>query len=401
MRARFDPARLLPQLGAPVVALIIAAVISSAVLAVGGKPILPAFQSMIDYGSQPSSIVLELNKASDYYIAAIAVAIGFRMGLFNIGVDGQYRLAALLSAALGGATFLGWLPGPARTVLIVVAAMAVGAAWASIAALLKVYRGVSEVISTIMLNFIAGNLIAYLLVPERLGVQAPGGQSVSTRLLPESSWVPALPIVPGTRAGVYGFIVVAVAIGVGYWYLIGRTRFGFDLRATGLNPSAAVASGVNAKRMVIRAMMLSGAVAGLVGMSQVLGAIHAFSEDVGGLGFTGIAVALLGRNHPVGIGFAALLWAFLDNSAQILQLQDIPKETISIMQGTTVLAVVVAYELAARLTRRIQQRRVGETTGQAAPPTVTSLAAGLSTVDTPVVGEAPRSGGRRSGEESA
>jgi simple sugar transport system permease protein len=144
-----------------------------------------------------------------------------------------------------------------------------------------------------------------------------------------------------------------------------------------------VASGVNARRMVIRAMLLSGAVAGLVGMSQVLGAIHAFSEDVGGLGFTGIAVALLGRNHPVGIGFAAMLWAFLDNSAQILQLQDIPKETISIMQGTTVLAVVVAYELAARLTRRVQQRRVGEITGQAAPPTIPPPAVGMSTVDTP------------------
>jgi general nucleoside transport system permease protein len=407
MRARLDPARLLPQLAAPVAALIIAAAISSVVLAVGGKPIVPAFQSMANYGTLPRSLVLELNKATDYYLAAVAVAIGFRMALFNIGVDGQYRLAALLAAALGGASFVRWLPGPLITVLVVLVAMAVGAAWASIAALLKVYRGVSEVISTIMLNFVAGSLVAYLLTTDKLAVQPKGGQSVSTAQLPQSSWIPSLPLIPGTTDGVYGFIIVAIAVGIAYWYLLGRTRFGFDLRATGLNPSAAVASGVNARGMVIRAMLLSGAVAGLVGMSQVLGAIHAFSEDVGGLGFTGIAVALLGRNHPVGIAFAAMLWAFLDNSAQILALQEIPKETVSIMQGTTVLAVVVAYELAGRLSRRVQQRRVGEVTGQAAPPPEVSPAgpapaspapSGTAASGSGPIGTGgPTSGGRTSG----
>jgi ABC-type uncharacterized transport system permease subunit len=253
MRDRLDPARLLPQVIAPIAALAIAAAISSVALAVGGKPILPAFQGMVEYGAEPGSIVAVLNKATFYYLAAVSVAIGFRMALFNIGVEGQYRLAALLAAALGGASFLRPLPGAVLIVLMVLVAMAVGAAWAGVAALLKVTRGVSEVISTIMLNFIAGGLVAYLLSPGKLGVQT--GNNISTPLLPSSAWVPDLPIIPGTNAGVFGFIVVAAVVGVAYWYVIGRTRFGFDLRATGLSPAAAVASGVNAGRMVLRTML--------------------------------------------------------------------------------------------------------------------------------------------------
>jgi len=368
MRWRLDPVRLLPPLLAPLGAILIAVGVSSVVLAVGGKEILPTFESMYDYGTQPDSIAAILDKATFYYLAAVAAAIGFRMGLFNIGVDGQYRLATLLAAALGSASFLSWAPGAVRIVLIVLAAMVVGAAWAGIAGLLKVTRGVSEVISTIMLNFVAGGIAAYLLTTDRLGVQAEGSNQVTTPILPRDTWIDGLALVPGANAKVFGFVVVALAVGAAYWFVLGRTRFGFDLRATGLNPSAAVASGVDAKRMVVATMMLSGAVAGLVGMPQLFGESHAFTESVGGLGFTGIAIALLGRNHPVGMLFGALLWGFLETSNLILDLRDIPKETVTIMQGVTVLAVVVAYELATRLTRRIQQKRVGEKTGAAAPP---------------------------------
>jgi len=232
--------------------------------------------------------------------------------------------------------------------------------------LLKVYRGVSEVISTIMLNFAAGSLFAYLLTTDRLAVQPEGSQNVTTPLLPANVRMPGFPPIPGTSAPVFGFILVAALVGVGYWYLLGRTRFGYDLRATGFSPAAAVASGVNAKRMVISTMLISGAVAGLVGLPELLGREFAVTTSVGGLGFTGIAIALLGRNHPIGIVFAALLWAFLDRTKIILDLEDIPQETIVIMQGVTVLAVVVAYELAARISRRQQQRSVGVATGEAA-----------------------------------
>ena len=198
--------------------------------------------------------------------------------------------------------------------------------------------------------------------------------------------MPKLLSLPGTSDPVFGFIIIAALVGVAYWFLSGRTRFGFDLRATGMNPAAAVASGVNAKRMVIATMLLSGAVAGLVGLPELLGREHAVTTSVGGLGFTGIAIALLGRNNPVGIVFAALLWAFLDRTKIILDLNDIPQETIVIMQGVTVLAVVVAYELAARFSRRQQQRSVGVATGEAkvvTPEIPPELAAKAGIVESP------------------
>jgi simple sugar transport system permease protein len=177
--------------------------------------------------------------------------------------------------------------------------------------------------------------------------------------------MPSFPF-PDTNQRVFGFIVVALIVGIGYWFLLGRTRFGFDLKASGLNPTAAVASGVNAKKMVIATMLISGAVAGLVGLPGLLGREHAVTTSVGGgLGFTGIAIALLGRNHPVGIALAALLWAFLDRTRIILDLEQIPQETIVIMQSITVLAVVVMSELAMRYSRRQQQHRVGRATGEA------------------------------------
>jgi simple sugar transport system permease protein len=357
---RFDPARLGLQLLAPVTALLFAGLLSSlALFAVDRSPAV-AFPAMLRYASDADSLAEILNRATTYYLAAMAVAIGFRMGLFNIGVDGQYRLAALLSGALGGAAFFAPVPGPIRTVLIVLVAMVVGALWAGIAALLKVYRGVSEVISTIMLNFIGGSIVAYLIRLDNLGVQPAGSNQTSTRLLPEDSWAPSLPLIPEAAAGVNSLILLAAAVGLSYWFILGRTRFGFDLRASGLNPSAAVASGVDAKRMVIYAMLLSGAVAGLTGMPQLLGEVHAFTpQEFGGAGFIGIGIALLGRNHPIGVAAAALLWAALDRSAIILDLEEIPKEIVTIMQGVVVLAVVVAYELANRVSRRVQQRRVG------------------------------------------
>jgi simple sugar transport system permease protein len=356
---RTSAARLLPRLLAPVGALVLAALISSIALLISNQDPFLAFTSMIQYGSRPDSIVDILNRSTDLYIAGVAVAIGFRMNLFNIGVDGQYRLASLAAASLGAAPFLQWLPGILRILVIVLVAVVVGAFWAGVAAVLKVTRGVSEVISTIMLNFIGGQLIAYLLTTNHLGVQAKGSNDVATPLLPKGSWIPGIPLVSGTSSKVNGFIVAAALVGVVYWFLLGHTRFGFDARATGQNAGSAVASGVNAKRMVLSAMLLSGAVAGLVGMSQLLGERHAHTTSVGGLGITAIGIALLGRNSPVGIALAALLWAFLDRSALILDLNEIPKQIVTIMQGTTVLAVVVAYELADRLSRRVQQRRAG------------------------------------------
>jgi simple sugar transport system permease protein len=292
-----------------------------------------------------------------YYLSALAVAIGFRMNLFNIGVDGQYRLAAMLAGAFGGAVAL---PTGLRQIAIIVVAMLVGASWAGIVAVLKVTRGVSEVISSIMLNFIATGLIAYLMRPTILGHRS-GANDITTTPIPKSGQVPGVNLISSAGTKVYGLIFLAIGMGVLFHIVVNHTRFGFDLRATGRSNSAAQTSGVSVKKMIVITLLLSGAMAGLVGMPALLGDSHSYSSITfqTGLGFTGIAIALLGRNNPVGIAFAAVLWAFLDQSAQILDINNIPKEIVQITQGVVVLSVVIAYELVRRAALARQQRRVG------------------------------------------
>ncbi|WP_445395397.1 ABC transporter permease [Streptomyces sp. LE64] len=363
LTSRIDKERLLLALAAPVLALVAALVITALVLLATGKDPFAAFSDMVTFGSASDSQVYILNKATTYYLAGIAVAIGFRMNLFNIGVDGQYRLAAFVAALLGGAlTAPGWLAVP----LIVLCAMAVGALWASIAGILKVTRGVSEVISTIMLNAIATAIIGYLIQPEQLGQLDKAGTLVSTKPLPEGSWFFAFDA--GPAGEVWGFVLVAILVGVLYWFVLGRTRFGFDLRAVGQSESAASASGVSVKKMVATSMILSGAVAGLIGMPTLLNDSHHFANDFPlGIGFTGIAIALLGRNHPVGIALGALLWGFLERTTSHLELQGYDKEILGVIQGVIVLCVVIAYEVVRRFGLKRQQQRVGaELAAQAA-----------------------------------
>jgi ABC-type uncharacterized transport system permease subunit len=348
--------RLLLNLLAAAIAAIFAAAITSMILLIRGDSPRFVIAQMWDYGTQASTELTIANGATVYYLSAVAVAIGFRMNLFNIGVDGQYRFAAMLAGAFGGSVAL---PNGLRQVAIIFVAMLAGAAWAGLAALLKVTRGVSEVISTIMLNFIATALIAYLMRPSIFGVRA--GNDVTTKPIPKSGQVGGLDLIPAADGKVYGLLLLSVGVGVAFHVVVNYTRFGFDLRATGRSASAAQASGVNVKRMTAVTLVMSGAVAGLVGMPALLGDSHSYSSITfqTGLGFTGIAIALLGRNNPIGIAFASVLWSFLDQSANILDLNNIPKEVVQITQGVVVLSVVVAYELVRRLALVRQQRAVG------------------------------------------
>jgi general nucleoside transport system permease protein len=365
--------RLLLALAAALLALAFAGFITALVLELTHHNAYDALKKMVDYGRKSDQMAAIINQATTYYLSAIAVAIGFRMNLFNIGVDGQYQLAALLAAAFGGEVAL---PNGLHQIAIIIVAMLVGSLWAGIAGVLKATRGVSEVISTIMLNFIAAAVIAYLLTPKRLGQLS--GENLTTKPINGSGQVRGIALIPGAHTKVYGLVFLAVIVGVGFQFLINRTRFGFDLRATGRSASAAQASGVNVKRMVIMAMLLSGAVAGLVNMPVLLGDAHNYSLSTpSGIGFTGIAIALLGRNNPLGIVFTSLLWAFLDTSANILQISNIPTSVVAITEGIVVLSAVVAYELVRRFGLKRQQRRVGEEI--AAPPT--DAAAGTEVVE--------------------
>ncbi|TMR19988.1 ABC transporter permease [Nonomuraea turkmeniaca] len=365
--------RALLTVAGAVIAIVLAIAISSVAITAAGASPLHAFAAFFDFGAseraQSNAIATFLNRAVPLFIAGLAVAVGFRMNLFNIGVEGQYRLAAICAAYVGS-TFSA--PAPIQITVIIVVAALVGGLYALIPAVMKVTRGVNEVISTIMLNYIAINLSSFLVRGPFAGQRAEGQLTTTTPELPDSAMFPNLNFVfdwfgllPPTRGGgVWGFLLVAIALGIVIWVVLERTRFGFNVKASGLNGPAALASGVDPKKMIIAAMMLSGGIAGLIGLPEILGDKGAFNSNfTAGLGFLGIAVALLGRNKPVGIAVAALLFAFLDRAQGALQIANVPPSVITIIQGVTVLLVVVANEVTNRLALRLEERRAAQELG--------------------------------------
>jgi general nucleoside transport system permease protein len=351
-------------LAAPAVSAFFAILVSSIVLEVSGSDAIETFRTMIENGTKLESIIDMLNRATPLYLSAIAAAIGFRMNLFNIGVEGQYILAAFLAAVVGAKIDL-W--GPLHIAVIMLTAMLVGAAWSGLAGLLKVTRGVNEVIATIMLNFIAvGGLVAGLLPTF---IDDPTATNQGTTPIPDSGRLPDLnswveiftrEIIKGRR--LTGVFLVAIVVGVIYHVLINRSRFGFDIRASGMNPTAARVGGVPPKRMIMFAMIGGGVVAGLVGMPEILSDNHAYDQGfVQGLGFAGIAVALLGRNTAPGMAVAALLFGFLDSSAAVLQVSSLASsEIVTIMQATILLAAVISYEVVNRIRQRDEVKRAAQ-----------------------------------------
>lgn len=340
----------------PATALVGAGILISAILLAAGHNPLDAFGAMAGAYAELNVVMGALNQTTVFYLSAVAVAIGFKMTLFNIGVDGQYRLAAMFAAAFAGNAFMDNLPSALRIALTLLVAMVTGAVWAGIAGWLRVTRGVSEVISTIMLNSISTALIAWLLTPEMWAIQR--GNNRLTRPITEGGRLGNIDV--GTVTPLQSLFVLAIVVGVLYWLLLNRTVFGFSIRATGMSGTAAEASGISAKRTIFYTMLISGAIAGLVGMPELLnGTTGAYALNFQtGIGFTGIAIALLGRNHPVGIVFGAALWSFLASSSNALQAVDVPKEMVTIMQGVIVLLVVIAYEIVRRAGVVLEQRDV-------------------------------------------
>jgi general nucleoside transport system permease protein len=339
-------------IAAPVLALASAFLITSLVLLIAGDPVGEVWSTILSVPAA-RNIANIVNSATVLYISGLAVAVGFRMNLFNIGVDGQYRIAAFSAAFVAGEA---WLPGYLNTLLAFVAAILVGAAWAGIAGVLRATRGVSEVISTIMLNAISTYLVAYLL--RKASVQEQGSNIIATKEIPEGSRIPGFSLSDQAGTTVYGFVFVAILLGIGYWVVLNRTRFGFDLRATGRSEPAAIAT----KRMIIYTMLISGGLAGLVGLPILFGTAYSYGSTFqSGLGFAGIAIALLGRNHPIGIALGALLFAFLDEQSNPLQiLVGVAPDIVKITQGIIVLTVVIAYEVVRRYGVRIEQRQVAQ-----------------------------------------
>lgn len=345
--------RILRAAEAPLIAAVAALLVSSIALLIAGDNPITAFQEMWKTIDSTESVVIIINKAVPFYVAGVAVAIGFKMNLFNIGADGQYRLGALFAAAVGAAIDL---PAPLHVLVICLTAMFVAAMWAAIAGVLKVTRNVNEVISTIMLNYIATGISAFLLIEnDFFRNRNAASLAAETKPLPKSARLPPMNefielfgfnFAPGVV--LHGFLPYAILLGIGYHLMLNRSRFGFELRTSGLNAPAAQSAGVNPKAMVLKAIILSGAIAGLIGMSNLLAdpQFGKFGDQFPKtLGFTGLALALLGRNHPVGIAAAALVWATIERATQRLSLLGIPQEVGLIMQGSFLLAAVIAYEV--------------------------------------------------------
>ena len=348
---------LLLQIATPIVAVVAAGLIASAImLAIHENP-LTVFAFMVTFNMQASSVASILTSATPLIFAGLATAIGFQVNVFNIGVEGQYYIGGF--AASLAAFGLRGLPAGPHLAVIVAAAMLGGLVWVWVPAALRWRRGAHEVITTIMTNYVAFNLVLYLLglVRDRnLGNTV----RIRTPVFPPSAQMPHLaPLLNalGIRVPGYStlnwFLVIALALGAGMWVWLRRSRFGYETRATALNPLAAEAAGIDVARVQLTMFLLSGAIAGLIGLSDLLGRTGYFDIDFPrGLGFLGISVALLARNNPLGVIPAALLFGYLDRGAEGIQaFANVPREAITILEALIILAIVVAYEIMGRYAR--------------------------------------------------
>ena len=318
----------------PLLAILVALVIGAVFMLFVGKNPLTAYWTMFygAFGSWPN-FGETLVYVTPLIFTGLAVALAFRGGLFNIGVEGQIVVAMLTTAYVGSAWagLPGWLHGLTALLMGGVA----GAAWAGIPGLCKAYRGVHEVISTIMMNYMALYLTHYLVMGPLL---APPGIIPATREIADA--VKFWRFLPPSRANVGIFIALVCVVLV--YILLWRTPLGFSIRAVGKNQEAARYAGMNVRSNVLYAMLCSGALAGLAGACQVQGLQYKFLDVFmfTGYGFDGIAVALLGRNHPIGVVLGALLFGSLTSGAlQMQSVGGIPKEVIGIIQSVIILFV--------------------------------------------------------------
>lgn len=269
-----------------------------------------------------------LVKSIPLAISGLAVALGLRAGLFNIGVEGQLLMGGLAAAWVGYAVSL---PAVVHIPLALLGGVVGGAAWGFIAGWLKARRGVHEVISTIMLNFIAFYLTHYLVTNI---IKDPGTMAPQT---PEIRPTAILGLIMEAGGLHWGIVIALLCIG-GFAIFMSRSVLGYEMKAAGAGPDAARAAGISVSRMTILAMLLSGALAGLAGSIEVMGVHHKFYDQFSpGYGFDSIAVAILGGTTAVGTGLAALLFGALRNGSVAMQLATTtPKEIVTLIQAVVI-----------------------------------------------------------------
>ncbi|WP_035571936.1 ABC transporter permease [Halonatronum saccharophilum] len=326
--------KVLKEMAISLVAIFSSFIIGAIVVLLSGYNPIQAYHALL-YGAFGS-----LNNIADTLLATtpliftgMAVAFAFRCGLFNIGGEGQLLVGGLTAAWVG--TFQG-IPMLIHLPLTVMAAMLAGALWVFIPAILKAKLGVHEVITTIMFNYIAYSLVAYI----SLKVLARPG-TVQTHTIEESAKFWRFSNLIDMHSYLNIGFVIALAVLVIVYYLLWKTTIGYEIRAVGISPDAAEYGGINSARNIVIALMISGMLAGLAGAERALGLFYNYRSGFSAeYGFTGIAVALLGRNHPLGVLLAALLFGILSNGRTYMNMMaGVPVDLVVILQAVIILFV--------------------------------------------------------------
>lgn len=287
-------------------------------------------------------VVNTLTFATPLLLAGLGVGLAFRAGLFNIGANGQFLMGALASVAVGVA--VSEMPPPVAIPLALAAGIAAGAAWGFIPGILKAVSGAHEVVTTIMLNFVAIGIVAAM-------VSGPLDMESSPSPITDSVGNASLPIIFG-RNGHLG-IGLALLAAIGIHWLLYRLTLGFEIRAVGANPDAARAAGMRPAFIIVLTMMLAGALAGAAGSVVLLGVTHSMTASFNtSVGFDAIAVALLGRSNPAGIVLAALLFGGMRAGAPLMQINaGIPAELVDVLQAVILLFLIATPFLLRRWAR--------------------------------------------------
>lgn len=281
--------------------------------------------------------------------AGLAFALSFKAGLFNIGAEGQILAGTVWAGYVG---FALELPSPVHVPLALLAGIVGGAIWGAIPGVLRARTGAHEVITTIMLNFVALRIVDYLLTTETF--LRPGRQDPISPPVRASAELPAL--IPGTRASIGVLLALACAYGV--WWLLFRSTIGFELRAVGANPKAAAYAGMSVTFAWVTATAVSGALAGLGGAVQLLGVNKSVISNFSGVGFDAIALALLGRTHPLGVVLASLLFGVMRAGSVGMQAStSTPVDIIVVIQAAVI--VFVAAPALIRSLYRLRDRGTG------------------------------------------
>lgn len=348
-RSRNLAGLILGRISIPLLAIFTALLISGLVMIVSGTNPIEAYLALGEgaFGTQVA-IVETLIKATPFILAGLGIALAFRGGLFNIGMEGQLFVGSVAAVWIGYSIEL---PPVIHLIVALLGGMVGGALWAAIPGYLKARTGAHEVITTIMTNFIALRVINWAIGVDG-PLRAPRTVVPETRAVYESARLPLL--IPDSRLHA-GIILALIAAVVVYW-LLWRTVIGFEIRTVGANPSAARYAGINVELNIVRTMMISGALGGLAGAIQVLGlAPYNFTTGFNvGYGFDSIAVAVLGSIHPFGVTLAAILFGAMDAGARLMQLRTkVPIDIVTIVQG-----LILTFVAANQIIRSIYRIRV-------------------------------------------